>query len=392
MTTHRQIYLVPGFFGFTGIGDISYFQGVEDMLRQHLRERAIDATVVTCPTRPTASIRRRARDLLATVVEAGGLDADELHFIGHSTGGLDVRLLVTPGVDLDDSAAEMQLALRTATVTTVATPHHGTPLASFFTTLPGRHLLELLAVLASSSPGRMSLFWASEALQLYARLDDLWGARDTFLDGMAERVLSKLTNDPDDPMWAFFRQVATDQGAIIQLTPEALDLFNAAVCDAEDVSYGCVVTAAPPPPGNYHGTDLRTLSRLLFAGAFTLLHTLAGREHRHYPYPEASTKVAAALREAFSFPIDHTTNDGIVPALSQVHGRLLYAAQADHLDVIGQYATGEPSADWLPSGAGYDRYAFDATWKAVALHIAESIRPSLQAGAPVYSPVVVPMA
>lgn len=59
------------------------------------------------------------------------------------------------------------------------------------------------------------------------------------------------------------------------------------------------------------------------------------------------------------------------PLLSQLHGRLLHVARADHLDVIGHYTLAEGgSADWLPSGAGFTPQAFAATWDAVADAIA----------------------
>jgi len=66
-----------------------------------------------------------------------------------------------------------------------------------------------------------------------------------------------------------------------------------------------------------------------------------------------------------------------VPTLSQLHGRLLHVARADHLDVVGHYtlASGR-SGDWLPSGAGFTPDAFEATWEAVAAEIARRGRPA----------------
>jgi hypothetical protein len=40
-----------------------------------------------------------------------------------------------------------RLAARVQSVVTIATPHHGTPIASFFTTLRGQQLLQLLSLL-----------------------------------------------------------------------------------------------------------------------------------------------------------------------------------------------------------------------------------------------------
>ena len=96
----RIVFLVPGFFGFSSVGELSYFHDVEDALRRSLLRRRIGAEVIRCETQPTASIVRRADRLRRQVIEHGGLEAQELHFVGHSTGGLDVRMLLTPGVRL----------------------------------------------------------------------------------------------------------------------------------------------------------------------------------------------------------------------------------------------------------------------------------------------------
>lgn len=375
MAIKRQIYLVPGFFGFSALGAINYFRGVSDALAEALGEREVPGEIIECATQPTGSIRRRAESILATVCESGGLEADELHFVGHSTGGLDVRLLTTPGVRLASGPEEDALLKKTRSVVTVSTPHFGTPLATLFTTLPGRHLLELLALLATTGTGRHALYAASRLIKVIARLDDHVGRRGTFLDVWVERLLGQVTQKKDDPIWDYFRNVARDQGAIIQLTPEALDLFNAAVVDASHVSYGCVVTAAPPPPMHYEADVLR-LTKLVFAGAFTLMHTLASREHRHYPYPHPGDEVLASLGGSLGFEVHRGTNDGIVPSLSQVYGKILYVARADHLDVVGQYDTGEKHSDWLPSGSDFDARGFRAAWGAVAEAIGAASRTS----------------
>ena len=94
--TKRLVFLVPGFFGFSSVGAVNYFEDVERSLGLALRRRGVDASIVRCMTQPTASIPRRADVLRRQVIRNGGLRARELHFVGHSTGGLDVRMLLTP--------------------------------------------------------------------------------------------------------------------------------------------------------------------------------------------------------------------------------------------------------------------------------------------------------
>ena len=368
-----RVYLVPGFFGFTSLGSLNYFQRVSQVLGEALARHGMRAEVVECGTQPTASIRRRADRLLDYVLETGGLDAARLHFVGHSTGGLDVRLMTTPGVRLRPDDTEELLAGKTRSVITLATPHYGTPLAGFFTTVAGRQLLELLTVLATSRSGRYAIFGGTRLLGMLGRLDDWFGRKNTFLDMVSKRLFARLTMATDDPIWTFLEEVSTDQGAIVQLMPESMHLFNAAVTDRPGVRYASVVTAAPPPPRHYGVADMRSLARAALAGTFTLLHALAGREHPHYPYPHVGADVLTAeLRRALPFEVTTSTNDGIVPTLSQVYGNVLSVVMGDHLDVVGQFASGNdnPHGDWLPSKSGYDEERFRATWDAIAGEIA----------------------
>jgi hypothetical protein len=77
------------------------------------------------------------------------------------------------------------------------------------------------------------------------------------------------------------------------------------------------------------------------------------------------------LDRALGSRVTPAVNDGVVPTLSQIHGRLLHVARGDHLDVVGHYTlAGGRTADWLPSGAGFTPAAFEATWESVAAAIA----------------------
>ncbi len=367
-----QVYLVPGFFGFTKLGGMNYFLGVSKVLREALAQRGLQAEVFDCSTKPTASIRRRAEWLLDEISERGGLEADELHFVGHSTGGLDLRLMLTPGVRLREGDIEERVGATTRSCVTVSTPHYGTPLAGFFTTLPGRRMLELLSVLATTTGGRYGLYAVSRILKTIAHLDDYLGRTDTFLDAWAQRALSRVSRDPDDPMWEFLREVAADQGAIIQLTPESMNLFNAAVIDRERVRYASVVTAAPSPLTTVALSSFIAPAKLTMYAAFALLYALASREHRHYPYPHPGEGVLSGTDDELGFEITRRSNDGVVPALSQIYGQVLDTVASDHLDVVGQYDTGERHTDWLPSGSDFHRQRFERVWGRVADWILDS--------------------
>jgi hypothetical protein len=365
-----HVYLVPGFFGFTSLGSVSYFHRVSVTLETMLDRRGVAAEVIECPTVPSGSIRHRAVRLLQHVIDTGGLDAEELHFVGHSTGGLDVRLLLTPNVQLQPGDNEARVARRTRNAITVATPHYGTPTADFFTLLPGRQALEWLARALTTRLGRLAVVGVGQAVGLVGRIDS-YLRRETILDAVSRNLLQHLTLRPDDPVFNFLSQVSVDQAAIVQITPECMDLFNAAVVMHPDVAYGCVVTGAPAPPLAWRPEDLLSPERVAMGGVFLCAWLLAAREHKRYPYPMPSRAVLTELERSIENPHSPATNDGIVPTRSQVYGDLIAAVLSDHYDVIGQYQTPDSAlSDWLPSGTRFDASRFEAVWLRVADRIA----------------------
>ena len=369
MARDRIVFLVPGFFGFTSVGAVSYFEDVEAALGEALERRGVKARVVRCATQPTASIPRRADRLRKQVIAHGGLDARELHFVGHSTGGLDVRMLLTPDVRIAPGNTEERIARRTRTAISVTTPHHGTPLANDFLTLQGHTLLLLLSALATSGTGRSALLAATRAVALTARLDDWTGIDNSLLDRVTGKVLEALRSEGGRSAWEFLEDVQADQGAVLQLTPEGIAMFDAAVADRRGVDYGCVVAGVPPPRERFAPRALLEPERIALRALFRLLHGLAARPHPRYPYPKVAAAVQRRLERGLGFAVTPATNDGVVPTLSQLHGRLLHVARADHLDVVGHYTLAERAGDWLPSGAGFTPEAFAAAWDAIAAAI-----------------------
>lgn len=369
--TARLVFLVPGFFGFTSVGAVSYFERVEQALDRALRKRGITARIVRCRTQPTASIPRRADVLRRQVVSSGGLDAKELHFIGHSTGGLDVRLLLTPGVRISRGTDEERIARLTRTAIAVATPHHGTPLANHFLTIQGQTLLLVLSGLATSGQGRGTIVAAAKALAVAAKLDDWLGRAEGPLDRVAAALLRRIRFNRRDPVWKYLGEIERDQGAVLQLTPEGTALFTAAATDREGVDYGCVVAGVPSPKAVVTAGNLLDPEYLALRSLFRALHGLTSQAHPRYPYPKPTAAVRHRVDRELGFRTTSATSDGIVPTLSQLHGRLLYVARADHLDIVGHYTlAGGRTADWLPSGAGFTTAEFEAAWDSVAAAIA----------------------
>ncbi len=117
-----------------------------------------------------------------------------VQLIGHSSGGLDVRLLTAPGVGLPTALDVERLAARVRTVVTVSTPPHGTPIASFFTTLQGQKLMELLSlgtiyVLDFGHLSLATLLWMGSFLVRFGGLV----AGSELLDELFGKVLEDFT-------------------------------------------------------------------------------------------------------------------------------------------------------------------------------------------------------
>lgn len=368
-----EIYLVPGFFGFKSLGALQYFNGVSEVLTHHLRSRGVAARIHECEVLPAGSISRRAENVFETVQKTGGLQADHIHFIGHSTGGLDVRLLLSRCVGQTGNWG--RILDKTRTAITISTPHYGTPSANFFLTAQGRQILRLIASAATTDSGRRILHILARLTAFAARLDDPVRSTPSWLDVASDKLLGQISSDRDDPLFKFISQVAFDQGAIVQLTPEAMALFNAAVTTPPGVIFWSVVTGAPNMfAGNL---NLRgwSVEKAVMAVVYAILNTIAGAGLGHYSTPELDRGLRERIRAGFPYEVSSRTNDAIVPTLSQVFGRLLMVVEADHLDVVGQYmgSSGDFLSDWLPSGSGFDDARFRMVWGRIADAIAGQV-------------------
>lgn len=124
-----NLVLAHGFFGFATIHGVAYFNGV----REHLAERfpGLRVLVTEVPPAGTIEVRGRAlgRQILGALRPGGALDPDEpVHIIAHSMGGLDARFLLSP--DNPENMAD-----RVTSLTTVSTPHRGSPIADLLVKL-----------------------------------------------------------------------------------------------------------------------------------------------------------------------------------------------------------------------------------------------------------------
>lgn len=395
-TKRMEIFLVPGFLGFETLGELDYFLEVEPLLQKKLGALGIEATVHATQTLPAGSLRRRAMKLAEEVAMRHSPDADSVHFVGHSTGGLDIRVMLSPGSSLDsgsDLATSMSEAEyanfvdakeKTKTAMSLATPHHGTPIADIAMRLAfDRVLRGADAVLANGLARNLvshGLRAAGMAASLVERLPGNW----SFLDWVGSEVLAE---HPDDVL-KYLTQVGSDVGALRNLTHECMDLARALLVDRPGVEYGSVVTATRSPRGPIATDDLLLyVNTLLFRRAWSA----AADADPNYPYPDRLSE----LRDRYAndleseldvgqLDIDGQTNDGVVPSASQIYGRVVGVFASDHLDCVGHYPRtledGTHVSGWVRSGASFNEARFELLWGRIAGFAAISARAKKGAG------------
>jgi len=378
----HHVVLVPGFFGFGNLGEVTYFHGVREALQRSLLAHAVDAHVVEVPTLPTASIRHRAARVVDTLARVAQGTSGPIHVVGHSTGGLDARLAVAPTASVP-ATAKFEAYDRLRTLVTVSTPHFGTPLAEHFGSAAGFHLLRLLALLTQTAITRahLPLGLALRIGGLITRLDDRLGFQDTVADAFFRDIIADFSPKRREELVSFIEGISNDTSLIFQLTPAGCDLLNASTADPKTLRYGSVVTRAEPP----RLSNLLAFKHNPYAHSMHALYALLYRFAKAGPrdqFPAPVPQQRLKLELAFGAYPELSWSDGIVPTLSQIWGEVIHATSADHLDVVGHYGVlrpGEATSDWLPSRSGFDEPAFDALWNDVAAFIArEAQSPSVQ--------------
>lgn len=308
--------------------------------------------------------------MAATAPPGGG----PIHVIGHSSGGLDARLVVAPDVSLPTVCDTERITGRIRTVVTVSTPHHGTPVASFFASLLGQQLLRLLS-LSTMYVLRFGHLPISVVLKLgavFARLDRHAGINSALLDQLFGQLLADFSAERRAAIETFFGDVGRDQALLPQLTPEAMDLFNATTRSRPGVRCGSVVSQAHRPGiRSTFAAGLDPSAQATHAVYQGLYRLAAGMPPG--AVPSFTPAQAETLRRAYGELPGPSANDGLVPTVSQVWGDVVHATHGDHLDVVGHFGDVShvpPHYDWLATGTGFDRARFAALWTDVVRYLA----------------------
>jgi hypothetical protein len=359
--SRTQVYLCPGLFGFVEMGGFDYLKHMRSAVAERFRAKGVPVDVHAVDVHPTASIRRRAARLVACVDATAGQGEGPIHLLGHSVGGLDARLAASPTAQFGEAdGARRPWLPRVRSVTTLNTPHYGSPGGAFFATSQGQRLLYAVSAItvAGLTLGTPPLAVTSALVAALGRTRERAGVELRLVQRVVEALERALDERARGAVKEWLRNVREDQGAIAQLMPEAMDLFHAGVEDNAHVQYQCVASYAPPRRRLRLPGDLRRPWRPVSAALFRLLFRIASGTNPRYPFapPDGGDD---ALRAVLGHVPHRRANDGIVPLRSQLWGTLIWAGQGDHLDVVGHFDAPPDHRDWLCSGAEFDRGRFD---------------------------------
>ena len=345
----HRLYLTPGLFGFGKLVSYDYFAHVERALAERFEAAGEELEQHVVDVAPTASIRRRSVRLAELVAATSGHERGEtgpIHILGHSTGGLDARLTASPSARLPIEPERLAWLDRLCSITTMSTPHRGTPLAGFFATVSGQRMLYAVSALTfiALSLGAPPLAAASALVVAIGQVDrSVLGMELKVLDRTTDALLRALEPASSREVRDYLDAITKDQGAVIQLTPEAMDLFLSGVEDRPGVSYLSACAMAPPPSARKLARAMLSPWRAVSSALFTTLYGITSRVDSRYPCSPTEAEELDVLARAFGALPSPRANDGVVPARSQAWGKIGWAGTADHLDVLGHYPSPERS-------------------------------------------------
>ena len=366
----HQVYLIPGMFGFARLAGYDYFGHISSALLMRMERAGLQGRVEVIPTPPTASLRRRARVAAQAIHSSASKHDGPIYLVGHSTGGLDARLITSPTIRLGIHEEGLAWRSRVEATVTINSPHYGTPLASFFTTVSGARLLYTLSLLtvATLSIGGPPLTVFSTLLAGVNRLDDRLTRDPRMTERTTELLLRLIGEQGRQEVQDWLNGIREDQGGIIQITPEAMELFNATTENDPTIRYGCMASSSPPPAPKRWVRSLRSPYSMLSAAIYSTLHTVTSRAHPHYPCPEPPPSVRRRLEQAVGHSLSDSSADGVIPILSMLWGELIWAGPGDHLDVVGHFhdrISPSKHTDWLESGSSTDHTQFEKSMDAL---------------------------
>lgn len=321
--TNTHAFLIPGFMGFGRIGNLAYFSDDPNLgLDRIFSSRGIQ--IYRLGSTPTAAIGFRARAIGEEILSYKKVleGSSRIHLIGHSTGGLDACELVS---GMPEYCRPLQG--KVVSITTIATPHYGTPLADFFDWIGAQRLIEFIGVAGSfvpwTAPGLLTDFPIIREVRdcIFSVVKGVSGLTNAILEAFVS-LAAEVWLGRSNELCQYFQRMAANQGALNQLKqgrkpyriPEGIRCFSH-------------LAGATP------ADDQMPLARAIYK----LLYQITGRVNGNcYPPVLQSAMVRGSecgLRPDIAQQL--SLNDGVVPTRSMVWGQCLGCFPGDHMDIIG---------------------------------------------------------
>jgi hypothetical protein len=381
----QVVLLIPGFFGFNAFGPdkaprLEYFAGVREVLGPVLPQNYV---VLVHEPPPTGSLGSRVASLHDVVRDLRNgkqlphaekaVTAERVHLVGHSTGGVDARLLANPrfhwsGGPLGDERKDVIEAI--GKIVSVSAPFRGTPLVSHArlvrdAVLAGAQALTLLGISRNGALDSL-VFQILHAGSRSVTSAPLTGAAPLRVLAQAARQAAKRDGASDrdadlvaEQVQQFLRSIEDDRALFDDLSVENMKSINKEIDGGDDLTrIHSYVTVSPKPPLVDLGSDVigRIVYRMLYG--YTARDPLAVAQPKGEPLGSAEK-----IRDALA---DKVSCDGVVPTRSQtLDGKAERVVLADHLDVVGSFSGGT-GADVMRSHSNFDAQEFRELWLGIA--------------------------
>jgi triacylglycerol lipase len=421
-----HVVLIPGFGGFDALGQLEYYGGLTELFGTVRADNEVLHYFDNFPTAAVVTRAQRLREYLAKRIARGEIaNSDEVTLIGHSTGGLDIRLLLSDLYELEKNRTSIRadgvevepraLINHIRRVVFLSVPHWGTNIADWVkshsvlrrtfienlrATVLGSRLSPVERLESAIAANIASITGAPIYRAVQDSLDEANednGKQTPYRKAEAHEAASELA--------LYLQQMASDFRAIDDLTADAPRIdkrmnrkpdspahFSRELREMEedqmrDIEFLSYVTlgkrpfrfdpASPAPlwdltkPWMYPEVSKNTA---LSAGTDCMYRTCY-RACAGGPFDPPKQSRDKAKRVSPQQPIAVWDNDGIVNTLSMfwpLGANVL--VRADHMDIVGQFhrLPAEPGGgrkyrtyDLLKSDSGFDDKTFHKTWNEI---------------------------
>jgi len=428
-----HVVLIPGFAGFDALGQLEYYAGVTPLFRRWQEKHRDRATAVLhyFDNFPTAAVVTRSERLSQYLVKRfarGEFSSDDrIALVGHSTGGLDIRLLLwhlaqlakpvlTDGGRGKNKAVEVdprEILKRVDRVVFISVPQWGTNIADWVRTYGTERKVVVAQLRAAVAASQLPLVDAfehliSSAAAALANTDVLFAVQDALRETEEDTTKGPMhtaqAQEAASLLGLWLRHIATDFSAIDDLAAQSSSDNSASPAHFTPVQrkqeqaiwkrHGIQTLSFATignnpfdfPKGAIPRWDLlkpwtypefnKDKKRAAETDAF---YRMCYRACAGGPFkcpPHSDTLVVRGLRSGEPREIAAWDNDGIVNTASMLwpNQEETLLVDGDHMDVVGHYKRVRAiqgsdrefqAYDLLKSHSGFISATFDEVWTSI---------------------------